>query len=293
MTSPISRPDGHLGLLAARRADEGAQRPFVTYYDGTSGERTELGWATFDNWVTKTANLLTEELEVGSGTELLVDLGAHWTTLVIVVATWRVGGVVLLPEAVGEDAAPSHAVVHEDRAHTRPAEHLLVVGSGFGGRLTRHVDAGLPYGEEVLAFPDDIIEEVDGAAGDIAVVTSADGARAEITHGELSRAGSFVAGQAKLGSGDRLLTTVPAGRIEGLAVLAAALVTSASLVMVTRTAADGLSRMAEQERVSAVVVAEDSLAASGEVPPGVQEGMRLVVLRAGDGQEIVTARVTP
>ena len=62
-------------LLNALTADPA--RPFVTFYDDTTGERTELSVRTFDNWVAKTANLLQDELSASLGSTLAVALPTH------------------------------------------------------------------------------------------------------------------------------------------------------------------------------------------------------------------------
>src|SRR5262245_66226190 len=42
-------------------------RPLLTWYDDTTGERTELSGATLGNWVAKTANLLVDGVGAGPG----------------------------------------------------------------------------------------------------------------------------------------------------------------------------------------------------------------------------------
>lgn len=60
-------------------ADPG--RPFVTYYDEASGERTELSARSLANWVSKTHHLLVTELGLGAGDSALLALPAHWISL--------------------------------------------------------------------------------------------------------------------------------------------------------------------------------------------------------------------
>ena len=63
-------------LLAA---DPG--RPFVTYYDEASGERSELSRKSLANWVAKTHFLLIDELGLGVGDTALIALPAHWISV--------------------------------------------------------------------------------------------------------------------------------------------------------------------------------------------------------------------
>jgi uncharacterized protein (TIGR03089 family) len=84
-------------LLRAATA-RNAARPLVTFYDDATGERVELSVATFDNWVAKTANLLQDGLSVEPGERAAVALPVHWQTLVVVIACWA-AGVVVVPAA--------------------------------------------------------------------------------------------------------------------------------------------------------------------------------------------------
>jgi uncharacterized protein (TIGR03089 family) len=77
-------------LLAARlRTSPGS--PLLTAYDDRSGERTELSVTTYANWVSKTANLLTDELGLDEGDVVLLDLPAHWLVPVFLGAAWSAG----------------------------------------------------------------------------------------------------------------------------------------------------------------------------------------------------------
>jgi uncharacterized protein (TIGR03089 family) len=56
-------------------------RPFVTYYDELSGERSELSAKSLANWVAKTHHLLGTELGLGAGDTALIALPAHWISV--------------------------------------------------------------------------------------------------------------------------------------------------------------------------------------------------------------------
>jgi uncharacterized protein (TIGR03089 family) len=68
-----------------------AGRPFLTYYDDATGERTELSYTTFANWVAKTANMLVDGLDLAPGETVGVVLPDHWQTVVVAFAAWRAG----------------------------------------------------------------------------------------------------------------------------------------------------------------------------------------------------------
>lgn len=77
--------------LLARRLSRDPASPFVTFYDDGTGERTELSVKTWANWVSKTANLFTEELMLDAGDDLRIDLPTHWLGTVFVGGLWACG----------------------------------------------------------------------------------------------------------------------------------------------------------------------------------------------------------
>ena len=68
-----------------------ASLPLMTFYDDTTGERTELSGATLANWVSKTANLLVDGLGLGRGDVASVRLPAHWQTAAVLLGCWSAG----------------------------------------------------------------------------------------------------------------------------------------------------------------------------------------------------------
>jgi uncharacterized protein (TIGR03089 family) len=107
-----------------------AGRPRVTWY-GPSGERVEFSAKTLNNWVSKTANMLADELDAGPGSRIGIALPGHWRTVVWLLAGWAVGAhtVVLPNQSGGPDADPLDVLV-TDRPSSPPAgtqESVLVV----------------------------------------------------------------------------------------------------------------------------------------------------------------------
>ena len=109
-------------------------RPRVTWY-GPAGERVELSGKVLDNWVAKTANLLVDELDVGPGSRVVVDLPPHWRTLVWLLAVWAAGGCVVVEHA---DAGGGEA--GEQRVGDEPggAEVLPVAADEVVAGLVEH-----------------------------------------------------------------------------------------------------------------------------------------------------------
>lgn len=89
--------------LLERRLATDPGRPFVTFYDDASGERTELSVTTYANWVAKTANLFVEELMLDPGDDLRIELPPHWLGTVFLGALWSCG--------LGLDASAPVAIV--------------------------------------------------------------------------------------------------------------------------------------------------------------------------------------
>ncbi|WP_159614335.1 TIGR03089 family protein [Glutamicibacter sp. JC586] len=74
-------------LLATRRS---SASPWLTWYSH-SGERIELSGRVFDNWVAKSANLLGDLYDLDEQSVVVVDLDAHWKSLVLALAALHHG----------------------------------------------------------------------------------------------------------------------------------------------------------------------------------------------------------
>jgi len=141
-------------IMSARTRDR-QHRPLLTVYDDTVGTRTELSYATVDNWAAKSANLLVEELDLGPGATVALDLDGHWTTAVLTLACWKAG------IAVTRHATGTHVDVvccHTTRLSAHDTGPVLVVGDGLRAEPVEPVAprAGLVLlGEDVHAFADD------------------------------------------------------------------------------------------------------------------------------------------
>jgi uncharacterized protein (TIGR03089 family) len=143
-------PDPPAELLARAVRSE-ASRPFVTYYDLASAGRVELSVATFDNWVSKTAGLLRDELDVEPGHTVSVVLPAHWLGMVWAMAVWTVGAHLVLESH--DDAVVSVRAAGEESATS--GQVVVVSTMPMGGPAGARVPVGaLDYGREVLGYPD-------------------------------------------------------------------------------------------------------------------------------------------
>lgn len=224
-------------VLASQTAALGHQL-LLTFYGDTTGERTELSYATLFNWTSKAANLLSEELGlVRHGTVALTVTG-HWTGAVAALAAWTVGASVTF-EA---DAAADVLVVPESDADAH-ADHpgLLVVGAGVGGRLTTDAP-GISFGDEVLAFADDY-SDPDVASGDAAIAGPNTMSHAEV----MQRA------EGLLDASDRLLVTAPLAPTTAAVLLVAPAVAGASVLWCPAAAEADLADRIRAERATHVL----------------------------------------
>lgn len=136
--APRRRPPASVAdVLSALLTEPG--RPRLTWY-GPGGERVELSGAVLDNWVSKTTNLLVEELDAGPGTRVLLDLPPHWRAVVWALAAWRTGATVCTAGTPDADV-----VVSDDPAALDVPRGAGVVAVALPG-LARRFDGDLPAG---------------------------------------------------------------------------------------------------------------------------------------------------
>ncbi|HVL98118.1 MAG TPA: TIGR03089 family protein [Egibacteraceae bacterium] len=294
----------NLSALLAERVAARGHHPFLTFYDDASGERTELSYATFDNWVAKTANLLVEELGVGRGDRVATVLGDHWTALVVAFACWKVGSCVVPltagdpgPEpALGPGPSAAAAFVREnllggDGFGGGAPCRLVAVGTGMGARLTAPAALPpdvLPYGEEVPAFADDY-DDPEVRLDDDALLVPGGGvspAKVRLTQGNLLAAAEAVCAWG-VGPGDRVLCAQPVQLVDSLALgHLGPLVAGGSVVLNRAPDPAGLWRRAAGERVTLLLASPTVVDRLPEGDP--PEGLRGVLVASGAASDVLT-----
>lgn len=119
--------------LFARLVASEPGRPFVTYYDEATGERSELSRRSLANWVAKTHFLLVDELGLGVGDTALVALPAHWISVPAVLGCLTAG------LTLTADGPADVAFVAPDRIPDGVADVYAVASDkaalGFGGNV--------------------------------------------------------------------------------------------------------------------------------------------------------------
>jgi len=235
-------------LSARRRAD--AARPLVTFYDDATGERIELSVATYANWVSKTAGLLQDDLDIERGGLVLLDLPTHWLGAVWLGAAWSGGLCVTTDRSLRTEAdlvVCGPAGVHE---YAGLAGDLPVVGISLrplGGRFVEPLPAGVTdYGAVVLAQPDTFYPDNPPTAGDLAW-RDGDASR---TQGELLVAAGV---DPVVGHGGRLLTDVNPCSPHGVRTLLSPLLLGASTVWVVNPDSAAWNGRYDEERATALL----------------------------------------
>jgi uncharacterized protein (TIGR03089 family) len=231
-------------LWRARTAQHGP-RPLLTYLDFGTGERVELSYATMENWTSKTANLIQDELLAEPGSRFLLAAPPHWMT-----AAWALAP--LLCSAVvspwGDAARARFAVSGPE------PEQLDYARACRGERYALSLlPLGRPFAEVPEGFADysaevrmhgDRFTAFDPPNAEAPALTAASGEA--LTHREVLAAAS-----GRYPDGERLLVRCEqtAEDAEGLISWLYAPIAAGGSVVLTRggTAAE-LERLAETER---------------------------------------------
>lgn len=210
------------------RRDAGS--PFLTFYDDASGERIELSRATTANWVAKTANLLTDELDLVPGETVSIALPPHWLGVVWALSAWSCNATLA---GSGGDIA----FVGPDSLEVRGTRETVATALlPLGGRFAEALPAGvLDYGAEVYNHGDVFVPMDPPLPGSPAYE--------DRTHAEL--ASEPVA--------DRVLTTADLVTAEHIGLLGGVIAGGGSLVLCRNLDPDKLERRVTDEKADRVM----------------------------------------
>lgn len=238
---------------AAKSVD--ATRPFLTSYDPATDVRVEMSFATFDNWVAKTANMLVDGLGALPGDTVALALPLHWQSLAWTVACWVTGTTVVLAEA----DIPEADVVVADASRVDAA---LASGAREVVGASLH-PLGLPM-DDCPPAATDYTQEARGY-GDVFAPPKGDPQAAALVHGgrswtggELADRGRDAARLGKLTAEDRvaIITSdhAPLAALgDDLSKFLGVLSAASSLVLIPSRDSTTLQSRLDMERVTAVV----------------------------------------
>lgn len=201
------------GAILAAAPDQA--RPMLTYYNESTGERTELSGATLGNWAAKIGNFLRDGVGLAAGDQVRVDLPEHWQTAAVLLGSWWVGAQVLIGDADGDAAV---VFTSRDRVDAHDEDEVVVVPLDPFAMGVRDLPVGLSdFGESIRAHADHFVPS---GAGELAVDA--------VSVGDV-----LAAVPTQVTAGDRILTVRPWHTADDVvANFAAPLAAGASLVYV-------------------------------------------------------------
>ncbi|HEY3687355.1 MAG TPA: TIGR03089 family protein [Streptosporangiaceae bacterium] len=230
-------------------------RPFLTHYDDALGSRVELSYATFDNWVAKTANLLVDEFGADPGDEVALALPAHWQTAVWLFACWS-AGLVARPVPDGSAEVPGARVVATDAARldaalASGAEEVVALSlHPLGAPLEHCPPPAVDYATQVRGHGDQFVTYT--RVGPEAPALALEGRG--FSGGELAEAARSAAERFGLTSADRIYAQVSMATYDDIVdALLAPMAAGTSVVFGTNDGVDTLDGRFSTERITATV----------------------------------------
>lgn len=217
-------------------------RPFVTYYDDGTGERSELSAKSLANWVAKTHHLLADELGLGPGDTAFVELPTHWISVAAMLGCLSAG--LQLASAPGGADVAFVGDASIDRAAGIPDVYAIATQSAASGFADRVPGGAQDYVAAVRPQADAWASIHFPAGEDAACLEGR-------TRGEVAAEAVRRAGELGLGDGARLMTERDwHGPRDWMDTLFAPLAVRGSVVYVRGATEETLTRRAAQERVT-------------------------------------------
>jgi uncharacterized protein (TIGR03089 family) len=266
-------------VAAERQTGRYGDKPFVTWYDDHRGERVELSYRTFDNWVAKTANLLVDELGAEPGDRVGVA-AEHWQTPVVLAGCWRAGlGVVALDPDRLDPSGLMALFLHEEQLAAAGAvpdgTAVVALSADLLGRPGRDLGRALNFSRIVPSMGDRFDAGTD-PAGD-----ALDAGGEPATMADLLGRAADLAARTGLTDADRLLSGRRLLTVDGaVAGLLAPFAAGAGVVLVRNLDPARFWKRVADERVAVAVLDPGQAAAVRDAgpPPTGPDQARLRVL---------------
>jgi uncharacterized protein (TIGR03089 family) len=262
----------NLAELLRRRVESDPSSPLLTFYDDANGERVELSARTFDNWVAKTANLVTQGLGAEPGTRVVLALPPHWQSMVWLMACWSAG---LVAEPVEIDGSgetgpfdgpyllvAAEEVLDQVTANQDADEIVGLSLHALGGPLRDCPPGVEDYAVEVRAYADRF-----DAPGPVPPNTPAlHVTKTTLSHQDLSERAHAAATEWGLDAQERILVNLPRITLDAVLLsLLAPLASGASAIIQRNLNEDLVERRVRVERVTKVAGLSEWNDASGSV----------------------------
>jgi uncharacterized protein (TIGR03089 family) len=289
-------------------------RPFLTFYDDDRGERVELSYKTFDNWIHKLAHLLADELGVTRGERIAIVTGNHWQASAIHFACWMVGACAV-PIDVEEPPAGKANILEAVGARTvfvreewlgeirrlahdlRTVKLIALVADLFGSPVG-DLDGTPNFSRVVPSMPDRYDEER-GTLDDPALTILTSGASAPagvvLSQTDLLLRAAAIARRWNVNEVDRTMAMLPAHDVDGVVTThVVPFGVGAGAVLHRGFTPETLWKRVADEKISVLSLTSvqvERLLASPLGPRGLNlDRLRLVVYEAGPPPQEIAAR---
>lgn len=227
--------------------------PLITYYDDASADRTELSATSLDNWVSKSANLLTDGLDLDQGSRIAVVLPPHWQTAGVLLGAWAGGHQVVDYPDIDAAAEPdavfcteADLVSYADLGSEVVGLTLDEWGRGLAPEWRRITD----YAREIGMYGDQFRPALPVQLSAPALVAGT----LELTQLGVVGAAEELAARLGMAPGGRILMTAELAVAAGpVSWLLAPLAAGSSVVLVANPDLDRLPARAEMEMVTATL----------------------------------------
>jgi uncharacterized protein (TIGR03089 family) len=205
------------------RTDPG--RPRVTFYEDTAGptrgERIELSGKVLANWVSKAANALQDEFDLGQGSVVHLSLPPHWRALYWAMAVWSLGATLDVAGSRHPDLSICDAPTALTAATAPPTSDVVLITLEA---LARAHNGPVPTGamdeaRELATFGDRFVAVGEPTPDDLALITD----RAQVPYRSVVPQRGWPAGSRVNLAGDLtavLESTLAAWAVDGSVVLA-------------------------------------------------------------------------
>ena len=199
-------------------------RPRVTFYEDTAGptqgERIELSGKVVANWISKAANALADEYDLGPGSVVRLSLPPHWRALYWAFAVWSVGGTLDCAGGPTPDLLICDDPDLAAKLAPPPGDVVLVTLAALARVHPGPVPAGaMDEARELATYGDQFTVMADPSPDDLALITKG----AQTTYRSVVPQGDWPARTRVSLAGDLqsvLESTLAAWAIDGSVVLA-------------------------------------------------------------------------
>lgn len=239
--------------LFARMLTRDPAGPLLTYYDDSSGERTELSATSLGNWVAKTANFLIDGLALDEGSRIALVLPPHWQTAGVLLGAWTAGHQVIDYPDVDAADRPDAVFCTETDLLSYADLRCEVVGltlDPWGRGLSGQWPAITDYAREIGGYGDQFRSSVPVATSAPALTAGS----LELTQESLAGAAEELADRLGMIGGGRIMVSRDLAVVAGpVSWLLAPLAAGSSVVLVTDPDSERLAARAASEKVTATL----------------------------------------